>query len=130
MAHPNEELLKQGYEAFDKGDMDTLRELFAPDIIWHAAGTGEFSGDFKGIDEVLTFFGKLVQATDGTFKVDVHDILANDEHGVVLSTSSATKGGESLSGPGVEVYHVKDGKITEAWTLAYDQAAFDDFIAG
>ena len=28
MAHPNEELVRRGYEAFAKGDMETLRELF------------------------------------------------------------------------------------------------------
>ncbi len=28
MAHPNEELIRRGYDAFARGDMDTLRELF------------------------------------------------------------------------------------------------------
>ena len=30
MAHPNEDLVRRGYEAFTKGDMETLRELFDP----------------------------------------------------------------------------------------------------
>lgn len=125
MAHPNEELLKRGYEAFGKGDLDTLRELFAPDIVWHAAGTSELAGDYKGIDEVLAFFGQLAQKSEGTFKVETHDLLANDEHGVGLSVESATIGGNSHSAPGVEVFHFKDGKITEAWTVSFDQASFD-----
>ena len=28
MAHPNEDLLRTGFEAFGRGDMDALRELF------------------------------------------------------------------------------------------------------
>ena len=35
MAHPNEELVRKGYDAFASGDMDTLRELFDPGIVWH-----------------------------------------------------------------------------------------------
>ena len=36
MGHPNEDLIRRGYDAFSSGDMDTLRELFHPDIVWHA----------------------------------------------------------------------------------------------
>jgi ketosteroid isomerase-like protein len=33
MGHPNEDLIRRGYAAFSRGDMDTLRELFHPDIV-------------------------------------------------------------------------------------------------
>ena len=33
MAHPNEELLRRGYEAFAAGDMDTVLSIFHPDIV-------------------------------------------------------------------------------------------------
>ena len=33
MGHPNEDLIRRGYDAFSSGDMDTLRELFHPDIV-------------------------------------------------------------------------------------------------
>jgi ketosteroid isomerase-like protein len=32
MAHPHEDLVRRGYEAFVNGDMETLRELFDPEI--------------------------------------------------------------------------------------------------
>jgi ketosteroid isomerase-like protein len=28
MGHPNEDLVRRGYDAFSRGDMQTLRELF------------------------------------------------------------------------------------------------------
>ena len=31
MAHPNEDIVRQGYKAFGEGDMDTLASLYAPD---------------------------------------------------------------------------------------------------
>jgi ketosteroid isomerase-like protein len=51
MAHPNEEVLKKGYAAFNSGDMDAVRETFADDIVWHVSGTTELAGDYKGLDE-------------------------------------------------------------------------------
>ena len=36
MGHPNEDLVRRGYDAFSRGEMDTLRELYHPDIVWHA----------------------------------------------------------------------------------------------
>ena len=50
MAHPNEELLRNGYAAFEKGDLDTLRGLFADDIVWHSPGKGPLACDYRGID--------------------------------------------------------------------------------
>jgi ketosteroid isomerase-like protein len=45
MAHPNEELARRGYDAFARGDMDTLRELFDPEIVWHFPGRSPLAGD-------------------------------------------------------------------------------------
>ena len=36
MAHPNEDLLREGVAAFQRGDLDALREkYFAENIRWH-----------------------------------------------------------------------------------------------
>ena len=48
MSHPNEDLIRRGYDAFSRGDMDTLRELFHPDIVWHAPGRSQLAGDPPG----------------------------------------------------------------------------------
>lgn len=46
--HPNAELLRKGYEAFDKGDMAVLTELFAENVVWHAPGDSPISGEHRG----------------------------------------------------------------------------------
>jgi len=96
MGHPNEDLIRQGYDAFSSGDMDTLRELFHPDIVWHASGRSQLAGDHQGVDTVLGFFAKTMELTGGNFRVEVHDIVANDEHAVGLHTAHAERGGKTL----------------------------------
>ena len=125
--HPNAELLKKAYAAFSAGDMDTVRSLFAPDILWHVSGKNHFSRDYKGVDDVLNLFGQYFQETGGTFKVEVHDIVANDIHGVAIATLSGQKDGKSLNDRYVHVIHMKDGLQTESWIFAENPDVLDDF---
>ena len=61
MAHKNVDLLNKGYDAFDKGDLDTIRALFTEDVVFHVGGHNQLTGDYRGIDEVFGFFGKIVE---------------------------------------------------------------------
>ena len=76
--HPNVDLLRKGYDAFAKGDMETLRGLFAEGIVWHSPGNNILSGVYEGRDAVFGFFGKLMEETGGNLRQEIHDVLAND----------------------------------------------------
>jgi ketosteroid isomerase-like protein len=125
--HPNVELARRGYDAFAKGDLATLTELIADDATWHALGVGPLSGTYHGRDEIFGFFGRLAEETGGTFRLDVHDVLANDEHAVVLCMLSASRGSKSIQVPVANVSHMRDGKVTEFWTSTTDPQAGIDF---
>ncbi|GAC1488211.1 MAG: nuclear transport factor 2 family protein [Pseudarthrobacter sp.] len=118
--HPNVELSRRAYDAFGKGDMATLSELLADDVVWHIKATGPLNGDYRGRDAVLRFFASLAEETAGTFRVDVHDVLANDQHVATLLTQHASRGERSASFPAVHVTHVKDGQIAEFWAATAD----------
>jgi ketosteroid isomerase-like protein len=125
--HPNLELLRRGYAAYGSGDMDTINELFADAVVWHVAGRSPLSGDYNGKEEVFGFFAKLQEMSEGTSKVEVHDLLANDEHGVAVVTESATRNGRNHEGNATHVLHVRDGQVTEFWDAQTDQYAADEF---
>ena len=127
--HPNVELSRRGYDAFGQGDLATLSELIADDATWHVRGLGPLNGDYHGRDQIFGFFGRLFEETGGTFRLDVHDILANDEHTVVLATLTATRGGKSIEVPVANVSHNRDGQVTEFWSAVTDPKAALDFWA-
>ena len=127
MAHPNEDLVRRGYVAFGTGDVATLRELFADDVVWHVGGRSPITGDYKGKNEVLGFFAQLAERAGGTFRVDVHEVLANDVHVVALVTLTAERAGKTLHDEGTQVYQVQGGKVTESWFHPSDQYASDEF---
>jgi hypothetical protein len=125
--HPNLVAARAGYEAFAKGDMAALGELLADDIIWHVGGDNELTGDYLGKQAVFRLFGRLVEEVG--FKTEVHDILANETHGVALVTTSATRDGETISDRAVQVFHMSDGKLTEFWTFPENARVIDQIWA-
>ena len=122
--HPNAEAMRKGYAAFAAGDMATVSSLFADGIAWHQAGNGPLSGDFVGKDAVFGTFARLAEITAGTFSQEIHDMLANDEHAVIMVELSWEQP-HPYRGKSVHVWHVKDGIATEAWLMDQDQAAAD-----
>lgn len=128
--HANIQRSRRAYEAFGKGDMETVSELLADDVAWHVGGNNQLSGEYRGKDAVFGFFGKLMQVTGGTFKLEVHDILANDEHSVTLVTETAEKDGKKYENRAVHVTHPdSEGRVKEFWAFNEDQAAGDAFFS-
>jgi ketosteroid isomerase-like protein len=59
----------------------------------------------------------------------VHDVIANDDHTVVLGEATATRGGRTRVYRTAEIHHVRDGKGVERWTCSDDTAAIRAFFA-
>ncbi len=125
--HPNATLLRKGYGAFASGDMAVLTELFAEDVVWHVAGTNPISGVHRGREAVFAAFAKTVELSGGSFKIELHDVLANDEHAVALTRATGSRQGRQLSSLDTDVYHMSNGKVTEFWSFAEDQRLTDEF---
>jgi uncharacterized protein len=130
MAHPNEDLMREGIAAFTRGDLDALREkYFAKDIRWHFPGRSPLAGDFEGVAQVMESFGRLFELTEGTYRVEVHDIVASDEHVVVLYTGRAERAGRQLEDRTALVSHFREGKQAETWVIPGDLYAVDEFLS-
>jgi uncharacterized protein len=125
VTHPNERMLSNAYTAFATGDLATVTAMFSDDIAWHASGTSPVSGDYTGKDEILQFFGKMMQAYDGTLQVQVLDILANDNHGVVLTNERGTSGGQTVEFRSVHLWTISDGRCTRF--VSYEDDAYHQF---
>lgn len=124
--HPNEQVVRELYAARERGDLDRVRELLAPDIRWHEPY--EYFGDIEGREHVLETLRESVEATGGTFRINLHDVLANDEHAVALVQWSARRDARAMQGQEIAVYHVRDGVVQEVWFTANDPGSVDEFF--
>ena len=125
--HPNAQIVLRGFQAFAEGDMATMRGLFADDATWHLAGRNKWSGDYTGPDSIVQYMSGV--AAEATIDNQPHAVLADDDHVVVLIKTSSRRNGMSFSGNTVYVFHVSDGKVTEAWAIPGDQYGQDEFWA-
>ncbi|TMF17619.1 MAG: hypothetical protein E6I33_01265 [Chloroflexi bacterium] len=126
----NIERARKGYEAFDQGDLDAIRDLMDPNIVWHVSGRSRFARDYQGIDDVFgNFFAPVISETGGTLKNEVHDILASDDHVVVLLTQRAERQGKKIEVRFAHIQHLREGKVTESWFFTDDAYALDAFYA-
>ncbi len=110
MREDNLKLVRSGYEAFAKGDFETLRSILAPDILWHTPGIAPFEADYKGVEAVLGYFTKLFELTDGTIKVELEHMYGDDDRVVVLQRVSGFRNGTYVELRDVVVYEITDGR--------------------
>jgi ketosteroid isomerase-like protein len=129
--HPNAEIVRKGYDAFVAGDMEWMNEHLHQNIVWHEPGDNVLSGAVRGREAVLAHFAKQVQFFLPEF--DIHDILANDDHAVVMATVRARRhdNQEVFEGRYVHMFHLDDeGRALESWIFNEDQAGLDEFLEG
>jgi ketosteroid isomerase-like protein len=130
VAHPKEDLVREGFAAFGRGDMDALRkQSFADDVRYHVPGRGPISGDYEGPEQVLQMFARVFELTGGTFSFELHDVLANDEHAATLFTTRGERAGKQLNNNMVQIYHFRDSKVSEVWAHQFDDYAVDEFYS-
>jgi hypothetical protein len=92
VAHPHEDLVRGAFAASGRGGIGALRDqYFADGIRLHYPGRSPLAGDYDGVAQVLGFFGRAVELSGGTFRTELHDVVANDEHAVALFTARADR---------------------------------------
>jgi ketosteroid isomerase-like protein len=112
------------FAAMDRGDMQWMEDHTSDDIVWHTGGNSRAAGVRRGKDSVREMMGSM--AGSGAMKADVHDVIGNDDHTVVLGTAVVTApSGKSVEYNYVNVFHIDDGMVTEVWGLAENDAATD-----
>ncbi len=126
--HPNVALIKKMYDALVEGNyIATLTELFSQDVVWHLPGSGPLAGQHRGREAVFAAMRQFEQLSEGTIRIEVHDILANDEHAVALLRATGTRRGKHQDSLEIDIHHIRNGKVTEFWSFSEDQRVTDEF---
>ena len=128
-AADNASRIRKGYAAFNAGDVPTLVDLFAEDVVWHFPGQSKLAGDHIGRDATLSVLGGYGEASGGTLKANLLDLMASDDGVTGVANDTATSGGKTLDVRSSVIFAMRDGKVTEAWHYIDDLAALDAFLA-
>ena len=127
--HPSLTRMREGYDAFGKGDLATLTELMHEDVRWHEPGDGPLSGTYEGPQAVFGMFARLMELTESSFRAEPVLVCADDEHGMALVRFTAHRGDRHLDTLVAQVARFDgDGRVAEFWNAPTDQPVMDRFL--
>ena len=120
----NEAVARGLNEAFEALDLQRMDALIADDIVWHQIGQPDLRGK-----AALRSAPQPGAGADYEIKGRAHDVLASDDHAVILTEVTATRAGRSLNYRTAEIYHIRNGQVTERWAFSDDTAAIAAFFS-
>ena len=125
MAHANEDRLRELYAIFARGDLPGFLDGCTDDVSFTVPGNTPSSGTFTKatfVDWITGIFGQ----TNGTFREDVLDVFANDEHGILLLHHEFDRDGARRQYETAHVVTFRGGKIATWQERPNSLADFED----
>lgn len=111
----NLEIVRRGYDAFGRGDLDTLLSLFDENIEWFSPGPADLptAGTRRGRQQVADFF-KILDELFEFQRFEPKTFIAQEDCVVVLGEDTARIKATSkvLDSEWAHVFSLREGKIT------------------
>jgi hypothetical protein len=125
----NVELIRQGFEAFNRADVVALTTLIAPDAVQHMpGGPNKFAGDHIGRDAILGMYGEMGAETAGTFGADLQEVRADGPDRVIARyLARGQRQGRSLATDHTITFVMADATATDITDTTADETAWNEF---
>jgi ketosteroid isomerase-like protein len=123
----NVELVRRGYEAFNRGDLDAVLELFDPavelGVLEDSLISGEFHGH-EGFRELLAENSEMFAA----YRNEPEEIVEVSERSIVVVVRSLARGrisGAAVEGRLAHLWTIRDGRVIRFQAFSTREAALD-----
>jgi hypothetical protein len=122
--HRNVALVRNGFEAFDKGDVQAAIDLFSPDVRYYGYDATGHAREFEGRD---AFFAMVIEATSQMDENETEflDAVAVGDSMVMARVRGHRRVRESqdtLDTEFVMVFRIEDGKVTHGLDMVDREA--------
>jgi ketosteroid isomerase-like protein len=104
------ELLRSGWQAFVRGDVDAAVAVLDPEVRWHAAGDPHGEGACRNREDAAAFLRRAL--ADG-MTAELLDVRDTGDRLVALIHTHAPPEWERSAEPHGELVTIRDGKVTE-----------------
>lgn len=124
--HPNALRMAQVIAEFNNGRAEAVGEVFAEDVVWHAAGDNPYSGDRVGKESAAHWFLQMRELCE--FVVEPVDLMGDDRYVVfLLHLQGSRPDGRTLDQKQMNAWRFEDGLCVEGWFLPDSTADWDAF---
>ena len=116
----NEQIVQRLTDELNRGNLDAIDEIYAEDFVVHPLfyrpvppPGSENASDRERVKAIMRMSRELAAP-----HVTIEKIIEAGEYvTVITSAEGTTKDGKPLTGHGINVYRIADGKIAESWVL-------------
>lgn len=130
----NVALIQKMYDAFAKGDIQTIVEHLTPDVEWLAEGPSSvpYFGRMRGPAEVQSKFFGGIATTQEDMKLTMEDFIAQGDGVAAFGRYSAKvkATGKRFDAPLGHLFRVRDGKVAKFLNLGDTAAVAEAYAAG
>ena len=124
--HPNARLAQRSWLAVADADVETLKALWSPDIVWHVTANNRWHGDHVGHDAVLEYLAQVGESGD-TYNSALEDVLVSDNRVALVCSVKTRRGSRELDTSYMLFIRVEDDQIVEVWTLPFEPTETNAF---
>jgi uncharacterized protein len=128
----NVQAVKDGYQAFSRGDFPGLLALLTEDVEWHHPGAYSLSGTYKGHNGVARFLEKIAQDFE-ILDLQTREFVAEGDRVLVLGWERAKIKATNriYEADWIHAFTLRNGKVakfreytdTQAIAVAYEFTA-------
>lgn len=126
--HPHVRQVLDYLAAAGRQDFAAAAGFFADDFRYTVPGRNALAGSFTGKTAALDYFGKLMQVSQGSYKIEeMVDWLVSDTRVMLIARESVSRGDKTHEWTRYIVFRLAGGKFSEVVLLEDDQYAYDAF---
>jgi len=125
--HPNSLLIHHCLQAAHVGDRETLRALWAPDIVWQIKGASPWQGEIKGADNVLEHLARIGDFGIDGLHTEVEDVMVSNQRASMICHTSAKLGDRVLEADFLVIAEIICRRIQTITSIPIDPDRMAEF---
>lgn len=104
------------YQALASGDAERIKQYWDEKMVWQVPGHNRLSGWYEGLDQFLSFMGKVGDLSGRSFNMDAiaGQVIVTGEYSADLTRNRGHRAEDAAKTMDIEVVHVlrwRDGKV-------------------
>ena len=128
-AHPNVLTYLQAIDAFNRNDLDAVREVVREDVTYRIPGRSRVAGEFHGIEGFADALARLREESAGTVTLTPLVVLADDDNLIARARVTAERAGRRLDTENCYAFRFVDGKLADGRVFLSDPEHVEAFWA-
>lgn len=126
--HPHVTLVRRGYEALVRGDMDAMSQFAKGDVGFSIAGHHPLSGGYEGLDSSREYYRRMGDLVSGNVKFQLEHVFTDGRGRVIaVHRTTARRDGKELDQLHATLFTIEDDRVVSINVLDEDMDASNRF---